>query len=158
MSTLDSQRGTQIASPATVAYGYYWAQAKPVLRITSGDIWVEAVSCRHWDDQFQAFKRFEGKREYVVSWIDCFASGASAGRGILHAARHEEEAPGAESLQLGHQALPNTFLGVFPKSSMWHFLKIFNNRAGMRLVNFAKHQSGKMFEHGKSSRQSLADR
>src|SRR5438105_4623780 len=27
-----------IASPATVAYGYYWAQAKPVLRIASGDI------------------------------------------------------------------------------------------------------------------------
>ena len=125
-------------------------------RITSGDIWVEAVSCRHWDDQFQAFKRFEGKREYVVSWIDCFVSGATAGRGILHAARHEEEAPGAESLQLGHQALPTTFFGVFPKSSMWRFLKIFNNRAGMRLVNFAKHQSGKMFEHGKSSRQSLA--
>ena len=26
------------ATPATVAYGYYWADAKPVLRISSGDI------------------------------------------------------------------------------------------------------------------------
>src|SRR5262245_59897595 len=26
------------ATPATVAYGYYWAQAKPVLRVASGDI------------------------------------------------------------------------------------------------------------------------
>ena len=26
------------ASPATVAYGYYWADAKPVLRVASGDI------------------------------------------------------------------------------------------------------------------------
>jgi acetamidase/formamidase len=26
------------ATPATVAYGYYWSQAKPVLRIASGDI------------------------------------------------------------------------------------------------------------------------
>jgi acetamidase/formamidase len=26
------------ATPATVAYGYYWAEAKPVLRIDSGDI------------------------------------------------------------------------------------------------------------------------
>ena len=26
------------ATPATVAYGYYWADAKPVLRIASGDI------------------------------------------------------------------------------------------------------------------------
>lgn len=28
------------ASPATVAWGYYWAQAKPVLRVRSGDIVV----------------------------------------------------------------------------------------------------------------------
>src|SRR5262245_53966048 len=26
------------ATPATVAYGYYWADARPVLRIASGDI------------------------------------------------------------------------------------------------------------------------
>jgi uncharacterized phage infection (PIP) family protein YhgE len=26
------------ATPATVAYGYYWAEAKPALRIVSGDI------------------------------------------------------------------------------------------------------------------------
>src|SRR6478735_7048651 len=26
------------ATPATVAYGYYWSEAKPVLRIPSGDI------------------------------------------------------------------------------------------------------------------------
>src|SRR5437867_1556344 len=26
------------ATPATVAYGYYWSEARPVLRIASGDI------------------------------------------------------------------------------------------------------------------------
>ena len=26
------------ASPSTVAYGYYWAEAKPALTIASGDI------------------------------------------------------------------------------------------------------------------------
>jgi hypothetical protein len=26
------------ATPSTIAYGYYWAAAKPVLRIASGDI------------------------------------------------------------------------------------------------------------------------
>ncbi|MFN8582145.1 MAG: acetamidase/formamidase family protein [Gemmatimonadaceae bacterium] len=29
---------TLLATPSTVAYGYYWADAKPVLRIASGDI------------------------------------------------------------------------------------------------------------------------
>jgi len=34
-----SQRTHRLqATPATVAYGYYWADAKPVLRIASGDI------------------------------------------------------------------------------------------------------------------------
>src|SRR5262249_45700117 len=27
-----------LATPSTVAYGYYWAEAKPALRIASGDI------------------------------------------------------------------------------------------------------------------------
>jgi hypothetical protein len=27
-----------LATPSTVAYGYYWAAAKPVLRIASGDV------------------------------------------------------------------------------------------------------------------------
>ena len=40
---LDAQAPTTrvhrlIASPSTVAYGYYWADAKPVLRIASGDV------------------------------------------------------------------------------------------------------------------------
>src|SRR4029453_2238410 len=26
------------ATPSTVAYGYYWSEAKPVLRVKSGDI------------------------------------------------------------------------------------------------------------------------
>ena len=26
------------ATPSTVAYGYYWSEARPVLRIQSGDI------------------------------------------------------------------------------------------------------------------------
>src|SRR6185295_2472544 len=26
------------ATPSTVAYGYYWSEAKPVLRVASGDI------------------------------------------------------------------------------------------------------------------------
>src|SRR5262245_44327412 len=27
-----------VASPSTVAYGYYWAEARPALRIASGDV------------------------------------------------------------------------------------------------------------------------
>src|SRR4051812_43258172 len=38
-TTATAQRVHQLpATPATVAYGYYWFDAKPALRINSGDI------------------------------------------------------------------------------------------------------------------------
>jgi acetamidase/formamidase len=38
-STLGAQKVHQLpATPTTVAYGYYWSEAKPALRINSGDI------------------------------------------------------------------------------------------------------------------------
>jgi decaprenylphospho-beta-D-ribofuranose 2-oxidase len=126
-------------------------------KVSSGDVKVEACSCASWEEQFRAFEKYEGKAEYVVSWIDCFARGASAGRGILHAGWHEEEPPNAPSLQLAHQSLPGKIMGIVPKSSVWRFLKLLNNRFAMHMVNAAKHRAGLWKEHGKTSRQSLAE-
>jgi decaprenylphospho-beta-D-ribofuranose 2-oxidase len=125
-------------------------------KISSGDVKVEAVSCANWEEQFSAFERFEGKAEYVVSWIDCFGVGPAEGRGILHAAWHDQEPPGASSLQLAHQDLPSHVAGLVPKSSVWRFLKLLNHRTGMKFVNSAKHAAGKYREHGKTVHQSLA--
>jgi decaprenylphospho-beta-D-ribofuranose 2-oxidase len=125
-------------------------------RVTSGDVRVEAFSCRNWNDQFEAFDRYEGNAEYVVSWIDCFAKGEAAGRGILHAAWHEDEPPDAPSLNISHQDLPSKVLGIFPKSFVWRFLRLFNNPLGMCFVNTAKHFAGAWREHGKTHKQSLA--
>src|SRR5262245_4583707 len=36
--TITSKTHRLAATPSTVAYGYYWSEAKPVLRIASGDI------------------------------------------------------------------------------------------------------------------------
>lgn len=125
-------------------------------KITSGDVRVEACSCANWEEQFAGFERYEGKTEYVVSWIDCFGRGEGAGRGILHAGRHLEDAPGSGTLQLEHQSLPPKIMGLVPKSSVWRFLKPLNNRTGMHFVNWAKYMAGKYREHGHSVTQSLA--
>jgi len=125
-------------------------------RITSGDVRVEAVSCANWSEQFSAFERFEGKAEYVVSWLDCFGHGEGEGRGILHAAWHDKEPAGASSLGPAHQHLPSHIAGLFPKSSVWRLLRLLNHRAGMRFVNAAKQAAGKYREHGKIVHQSLA--
>lgn len=124
-------------------------------RVHSGNVRVFAASCSDWSDQFREFARYQDTTEYVVGWIDCFARGDHAGRGILHAATHVEALPGDASLSLKHQELPSRVLG-FPKSQVWRVLKLLNNRAGMRRVNALKHAAGKMFENGKVRPQSLA--
>ena len=123
-------------------------------KVTAGTVKVEAVSCRNWDEQLAAFAQFEGKAEYVVAWIDCYARGEGAGRGILHAAWHDED--DADSLQLSAQILPEKIAGFFPKSSVWKILRFLNNRFPWRYVNAAKQFSGKVREHGKVVQQSLA--
>ncbi len=125
-------------------------------RIHSGNLNVLAVSCDNWDDQFSIFEKFEGHSDYLVSWIDCFGKGNSSGRGQIHVAWYLNESSDYPSTLLpDRQDLPDTILGVFPKSSMWLILKRFNNRVGMRFINAAKHHASRMIGNGKEHEQSL---
>jgi decaprenylphospho-beta-D-ribofuranose 2-oxidase len=125
-------------------------------RVHSGNVRVEAISCRNWDEQFATFERYEGDPEYVVSWIDCFAKGPSEGRGIVHVAWNQESALERDpTLMLDHQTLPTKILGV-PKSSIWRIFRYLNNRPGMKLLNTAKYFVDRAREHGKTHNQSFA--
>ncbi|MBX7133870.1 MAG: FAD-binding oxidoreductase [Fimbriimonadaceae bacterium] len=133
-------------------------------RVGSGDLRVLPISCRNWAEQFAAFDALVGDiqalnpncPDYMVSWIDAYAKGANAGRGLIHAAWYTEERGEPVSLRLGHQELPDTILGFIPKSVMWRFLKPWTNRFGMRMINAAKYRSSKMLGDGKPICQSLA--
>lgn len=123
-------------------------------KVQSGDLKVYAESIPNWDAQFAAFEKRAGNVDYMVSWVDCFAEGKAAGRGLFHAAWHEPE-PNLESLLELHQDLPAKIAGVVPKSQVWRILKPLNNRFGMRLLNAAKHLSAKLIGNEKMHRQSL---
>jgi decaprenylphospho-beta-D-ribofuranose 2-oxidase len=126
-------------------------QLKPVV---SGDLVVTPRSCRDWTDQFEAFQEHESEADYMVSWIDGFARNASAGRGLFHAARHQT-IPSPSSLRPSHQDLPDTILGLFPKSTVWRHLRRLNRRWSMKLVNAAKYHSAKALGNGMPHNQSL---
>lgn len=125
-------------------------------RVGSGDLRVLPIAARGWEDQFAAFEDLRESADYMVSWIDCFKGGSSAGRGLFHAAWH---LPGSgdwePSLRPEHQDLPDSILGVFPKSVVWRFLKLFLNRPGGRAVNWAKATSSRVLGDGKQHPQSL---
>lgn len=122
-------------------------------RVESGEVRVLALSQSNWDEQFATFEKYAAEADYLVSWVDCFARGKAAGRGQIHAAWYAEGSP--ETLKLENQDLPSKILGLIPKSIMWRFFKPLTNRAGMKLLNSAKHVSSKLIGNGKEHRQSL---
>ncbi len=113
-------------------------------KVHSGDLEVRAV--RAPDLRF-ALEHLEAQRarcDYLVAWIDAFARGAALGRGLIHEARYlepGEDRSAPETLQLAHQALPRSVLGV-PKSEAWRVLRLLFNDPGMRTLNAAKYHSG----------------
>lgn len=130
-------------------------------RVHSGDVRVLPISCASWAEQFATFDSLldsPSRPDYLVSWIDAFARGGGAGRGLVHAAWYtDESAARPASLSLRHQELPDTLLGFVPKSRMWAYLRRLNNRFGMRLVNAAKYRASRLLGDGKSQPQSLAE-
>jgi decaprenylphospho-beta-D-ribofuranose 2-oxidase len=125
-------------------------------RIHSGDLRVLATAPRNWDEQFAEFERFEANADYMVSWVDCFGRGANAGRGQFHAAWYLDDGHEfSPSFRPEHQDLPDTIMGLVPKSIVWRFLKTLNNRTGMRFINWAKDLAGATLGNHKTHPQSL---
>lgn len=126
-------------------------------RIWSGFLKVTAVRTRNWRETFDAFREWEPLADYMVGWIDGFASGNKAGRGLIHGARYlsEGEDPHPEeSLKPESQQLPDTFFGLFARSQMYRLMKPLVNDFGMRRVNSIKFCLAKR-EHGRSYLQPL---
>lgn len=125
-------------------------------RVTSGELRVLALSCNDWGEQLAAFRRYEPDADYMVTWIDAFAHGKGAGRGLFHAAWYADEGPGYHaSLSPAHQDLPDTVMGLVPKSVVWRPLKALNRRLGMKFVNAAKQRAGATLGNGQIHHQSL---
>lgn len=118
-------------------------------RIYSGLLDVDAFAVKNFDDLFAKFEERLPQSDYLVGWIDCFASGEALGRGQVHQANYlapgEDPAP-AQTLRVVHQELPDTILGLVPKSIMWRLMKPFVNDPGMRFINAGKYWSSTRHE------------
>jgi len=116
-------------------------------RVHSGELEVKGVSVHNLREMMDYFEANVPAADYLVGWIDCFGAEENCGRGLVHHARYL--APGVDphpekTLSVAYQELPGMILGVFPKGEVWRILRLFNNDWGMRLVNYAKHQAGRM--------------
>ena len=127
--------------------------------VESGLLDVYAFTTRNFGHIIREFEARMDKADYLVGWIDCFASGANLGRGQVHEAHyvHADKDPNpAQTLRVENQELPDSLFGIIPKSLMWRLLKPFSNDWGMKLVNFAKFTASNTIGNRKWVRQSHA--
>ena len=111
-------------------------------RVYSGLISVDAYPVMNLNQHLRYVCEHAPNHDYIVGWLDTFASGKSLGRGQIHAARNlkEGEDPNAQqTMQLTYQHLPDRLFGVMPKSLLHYFMNPFVNNLGWRGVNIAKY-------------------
>ncbi len=128
-------------------------------KIYSGQLEVTGCSRPNLASVMSWFDENRDGSDYLVGWVDSTARGKSFGRGEMHKARYfepgEDPAP-ARSLSLEAQSIPDSILGLIPKSSMWFYMGFFFNNPGMTLVNTGKYVAAKLLsgEKGKTYKQS----
>ena len=128
-------------------------------KVYSGLLKVEPIAHRSFEELFQFFEERLSQSDYLVGWIDCFATGKELGRGQIHQANYlapGEDPNPTQTLRVENQELPDSLFGIVPKSLMWRFLKPFVNDPGMRAINFAKAYSAANLGNGKMHTQSHA--
>jgi decaprenylphospho-beta-D-ribofuranose 2-oxidase len=125
--------------------------------VHSGDLMVEAWTTPNMTAMLDAMEPVKDTSDYLVGWVDTTAGGGGLGRGQIHRAQYvagADEPALARSLGREHQKLPETLLGVVPRSAIWPFMRLGFNRLMMPLVNTAKYAAGRL-EHGRRYRQPL---
>jgi FAD/FMN-containing dehydrogenase len=127
-------------------------------KVHSGLLAVEPLAAANLAEMIRIFEERLARADYLVGWIDCFARGAALGRGLIHQATYlapgDDPVPG-RTLRVVNQELPDTFMGIVPKSIMWRFIRPWMNDPGMRTVNAVKYRLGRR-EHGHEYLQSHA--
>jgi FAD/FMN-containing dehydrogenase len=114
-------------------------------KVPGGRLRVRAWAPRCLAEAIEIFEREKADSDYLVGWLDSFASGKSLGRGVVH--RGDYAGPDAdprarETLAPDAQHLPSRFAGVVPRKWMWRMMRPLINDAGMRTVNRLKDLAG----------------
>lgn len=120
-------------------------------RVETGLVEVRAFRAGSLDGVFDVFERELPDADYLVGWLDAFASGDALGRGVVHRADYvpasEVDDP-VHTLTLGAQDLPEKLFGVVPRRSMWRLMRLAAHGPGVRLVNAARYHGNRAGPEG----------
>ncbi len=122
--------------------GVFTSVTLQMKRIFSGLVAVDAWRVPNLSRHLSDLREHAPTHDYIVGWLDAFASGNSLGRGQIHAARqlNEGEDPNPKKTEdLSNQHLPDRFFGIVPKSMLHFLMKPMMNNIGMRFVNIGRY-------------------
>lgn len=144
--TLSRERDAELFHATIAGLGLLGAVTRVRLqlkRVESGQMVVRPLRSRTLGEMFEQFEEHIPHSDYLVGWVDCFAEGASLGRGLVHRANHlhaADDPDAAASLAVERQGLPGHIFGV-PRSLIWMLMKPFTQDSGMRFVNALKYRA-----------------
>jgi len=126
-------------------------------KIYSGNLEVDAWAEPNLRDMLRATDEHK-EEDYIVGWVDSTARGRGLGRGQMHGARYlkaGEDSNPAHTLNPANQDLPDTIMGLVPKSIVWRFLQLGINNPGAWAGNTAKYLLNRTLGNNKTYLQSL---
>ena len=128
-------------------FGCFVSLTLQLQRVHSGLLDVRTYPVRCIDEMLGAFEARRDVVDQLVGWVDCLASGGSAGRGRVHEAGYlhpgDDPHPG-NSLRIPAQELPTRLFGVLPAGRVRHLLRPAMNDPGARLVNAATYHISRL--------------
>jgi decaprenylphospho-beta-D-ribofuranose 2-oxidase len=124
-----------------------WGRPEPIVEIAlhlkkveTGYLDVEVLPTKNLGEMLDLIDASKDKREYVVAWMDCFASGRALGRGVLHLAHPRARRPGEPlGLSVAEQLADIPVGRSLPVPLLLAGLRAMTFDGGMRLVNAAKY-------------------
>jgi FAD/FMN-containing dehydrogenase len=114
-------------------------------KISSGLLRVQRHAVSSLDEMLKSIENRSHDADYLVGWLDAFARGPALGRGLVETANYvEDDADAATTLRAAYQDLPDTVLGIVPRSRLWLAMRTMANDRGMRALNIAQYASGSL--------------
>ncbi|MGH2447610.1 MAG: FAD-binding oxidoreductase, partial [Chloroflexota bacterium] len=121
--------------------------------VPSGLLEIEQSAAPNLDAMFDAFEQRLDRADYLVGWIDAFARGSSLGRGLVQSAAYvQDDIHPLQKLRASYQDLPDTILGMVPRSQLWRGMRPLVNDTGMSAINRARYGMGSL-RSGRTLRQ-----
>ncbi len=113
-------------------------------KLRSGYLDVEAFATGNLAATLAGIDGAKEDWEYVVGWMDCWASGRALGRSVLHVANEHVPAPGEPAGLSVEEQVADIKTGPLPVPLLLLGLKLTARGPQMRLVNGAKFLAGRI--------------